>query len=239
MSPSIRRFLAGVIAIVALHSAASASEPAFTPIVVFYDIPRCSTCKKINGWLETLAKEHFGKARFIHNPTCEVLFEPGVQDPVHPGVVILTPTGEINWRNEAHTLTEEALQQAFHQPVRERTRPNATTTNSVVAKPVAEVAGPREIVLTNRGLVFQFPDQPGLPNPPIQLKKDQPVKLTIRNDEQNRLLHCFNILGLDVQTSRKLATGESETLTFTPKRAGTFMYACMLHPRMMGKVIVE
>ena len=225
--------------VVALRCAASADEPPYVPTVVFYDIPRCSTCRKIYGWLETLATEHLGKARFIYNPTCEVLFEPGVQDPVHPGVVILTPTGEINWRNEAHTLTEEALQQAFHRPVRESARPNTVDTNSAATRPASDVAAPREIVLTNRGLVFQFPDQPGLPNPPIQLKKDQPVKLTIRNDEQNRLLHCFNILGLDVQTSRKLANGESETLTFTPKRAGTFMYTCMLHPRMMGKVIVE
>jgi plastocyanin len=53
------------------------------------------------------------------------------------------------------------------------------------------------------------------------------------------VLHCFIIGGLNVKTTRNLATGESETLTFTPRERGAFSYACLMHPMMVGKIVVE
>ncbi len=98
---------------------------------------------------------------------------------------------------------------------------------------------PREIVLVAKDIAFRLADQPDKANPPVHLKKGRPVKLIIRNDEPDKVLHCFTVGGLDVKTSRGLATGESETLIFTPKERGTFTYACLMHPMMSGKIVVE
>ncbi len=97
----------------------------------------------------------------------------------------------------------------------------------------------REIVLIAKDVSFRLADQPDESNPPLRLKKGEPVKLILRNDEPGKVLHCFTIGGLNVKTTRDLATGESETLTFTPTQKGAFAYACLMHPMMTGKVVVE
>lgn len=100
-------------------------------------------------------------------------------------------------------------------------------------------ASPRELVLITKDVVFQNVSQPNEPNPTIRLKKGETVKLTLLNQEPDKVLHCFTIGGLGVKTSRHLATGESETLTFTPREKGVFSYACLMHPMMAGKLVVE
>ncbi|MCE9589523.1 MAG: cupredoxin domain-containing protein [Planctomycetes bacterium] len=103
----------------------------------------------------------------------------------------------------------------------------------------ASEGAPRRITLIAKDVVFQLPDQPGQANPVLRLKKGQTVMLTLRNDEPERVLHCFTIGGFEVKTSRDLAAGESETLVFTPDTRGTFAYACLMHPSMAGQVVVE
>lgn len=97
----------------------------------------------------------------------------------------------------------------------------------------------REIVLVAKDVSFQNASQPNDPNPTIHLKKGETVKLTLVNHEPGKVLHCFTIGGLNVKTTRDLATGESETLTFTPKKKGVYSYACLMHPMMAGKIVVE
>jgi plastocyanin len=98
---------------------------------------------------------------------------------------------------------------------------------------------PREIVLVAKSIAFYLPNQPDKPNPTVTLKKGEPVKLVVRNEEPGRVLHCFTISGLNVKTSEDLSAGQSENLTFTPKKKGTFPYACLMHPSMTGKLVVE
>lgn len=98
---------------------------------------------------------------------------------------------------------------------------------------------PRELVLVGRSIAFYLSDQPDTPNPTLFLKKGEPVRLVIRNDEPGRVLHCFTITGLGVKTSSDLAPRQSETLTFTPKKKGVYAYACLLHPSMTGTLVVE
>ncbi len=113
MNRHIRSIVATMFA-VAL-TAIAAEEPA-VPTVVFYEIPGCPICKKINGWLDTLDKEHPKKAQIIRKPSSEALHaEMAARGIDHHGVVILTPAGEVSWRHNAHTLTEEALRQGFNQ----------------------------------------------------------------------------------------------------------------------------
>jgi heme/copper-type cytochrome/quinol oxidase subunit 2 len=97
----------------------------------------------------------------------------------------------------------------------------------------------REMVLITKDISFRLPSRPDVPNPPLHLKKGETVKLTLLNQEPGKVLHCFTLGGLGVKTSRHLATGEWETLTFTPREKGVFSYACLMHPMMAGKIVVE
>jgi plastocyanin len=102
-----------------------------------------------------------------------------------------------------------------------------------------DTSAAREIVLIAKDIAFRQPDHPDDPNPTIHLKKGETVKLTLLNQETEKVLHCFTIGGLNVKTTSDLATGESEMLTFTPKEKGVFSYACLMHPMMVGKIVVE
>ena len=97
----------------------------------------------------------------------------------------------------------------------------------------------REVVLTGQGNAFFLAGDPQQRNPTLYLRKGQPVKLIVRNDDAERILHCFTIAGLDVKTSRNLSRGESEILSFTPGSRGNFAYACLMHPMMTGSIVVE
>jgi plastocyanin domain-containing protein len=112
------------------------------------------------------------------------------------------------------------------------------TLTSVGLRPRPDVT-PQEIVLVAKDVSFRLVDRPDEPNPVLRLSKGRPVKLVVRNDEPDKVLHCFTIGGLDVGTSRDLATGESETIAFTPGDTGTFAYACLMHAMMAGTVIVQ
>jgi hypothetical protein len=68
----------------------------------------------------------------------------------------------------------------------------------------------REIVLITREVAFRSPDQPGQTNPVLTLRKGEPVKLVLRNEEISSVLHCFIITGLGIKTTRSLQAGESE-----------------------------
>jgi plastocyanin domain-containing protein len=97
----------------------------------------------------------------------------------------------------------------------------------------------REIVLIAKDVAFRNAGEAEPANPTIVLKQGETVRLTLINREPGQVLHCFSIAGLGVKTSRILATGESETLSFSPAEKGVFSYACLMHPMMAGKILVE
>jgi plastocyanin len=97
----------------------------------------------------------------------------------------------------------------------------------------------REIVLIAKDVSFYTAGEAEPANPTIELKQGETVRLTLINQEPGQVLHCFSIAGLGVKTSRNLATGESETLSFRPAEKGVFSYACLMHPMMAGKILVE
>lgn len=75
-------------------------------------------------------------------------------------------------------------------------------------------------------------------SPPLEFVVGQPVALTVVNGDESTV-HDFVIADLGVRTNGSLAPGASQTLQFTPSRAGTFAYACTFHPGLKaGKVVV-
>jgi plastocyanin len=97
----------------------------------------------------------------------------------------------------------------------------------------------REIVLVANDVEFYLEGRPQETNPTLRLKAGQPIKLVIRNEEPEKVLHCFNTGDLGVKTTGSIAGGESQALHFTPKKKGTFVYACLLHANMAGRLVVE
>jgi hypothetical protein len=94
------------------------------------------------------------------------------------------------------------------------------------------------ILLVAKDQAFHLEGTPELRNPPIILKQGQIAELVLRNDEPGRVLHCLSIGGLDVKTP-SIDSGQSLTVTVRPTKRGTLTYACLMHPPMAGKLIVQ
>ena len=97
---------------------------------------------------------------------------------------------------------------------------------------------PVRITIVAKDQAFHLEGQPELRNPPIILKRGQVAELVLRNDEPNRILHCFSISGLDVMVP-SIDSGQTVSVTVRPSERGTLTYACLLHPPMAGKLIVQ
>ena len=94
------------------------------------------------------------------------------------------------------------------------------------------------IILVAKDQAFHLEDKPELRNPPITLRQGQIAELVLRNDDPSRVLHCFSISGLDVKTP-SIDAGQTLTVTVRPTKRGTLTYACLMHPPMAGKLIVQ
>ena len=94
------------------------------------------------------------------------------------------------------------------------------------------------IVLVAKDQAFHLEGKPELRNPPITLKQGQIAELVLRNDDPRSVFHCFSIGGLDVKTPG-IDSGQTLTVTVRPTERGTLTYACLMHPQMAGKLIVQ
>jgi len=94
------------------------------------------------------------------------------------------------------------------------------------------------ITIVAKDQAFHLEGQPELRNPPITLKRGGVTELVLRNEDPNRILHCFSISGLDVKVPN-IDSGQTVTVTVRPSERGTLTYACLMHPPMAGKLIVQ
>ena len=94
------------------------------------------------------------------------------------------------------------------------------------------------ITIVAKDQAFHLEGQPELRNPPITLKRGEVTELVLRNEDPNRVLHCFSISGLDVKVP-SIDSGQTVTVTVRPSERGTLTYACLMHPPMAGKLIVQ
>jgi hypothetical protein len=94
------------------------------------------------------------------------------------------------------------------------------------------------ITIVAKDQAFHLEGQPDLRNPAITLKRGQVTELVLRNDDPKRVLHCFSISGLDVKIP-SIDSGQTVSVTVRPDARGTLTYACLMHPPMAGKLIVQ
>ncbi len=75
--------------------------------------------------------------------------------------------------------------------------------------------------------------------PPITLNQGNTLSLHLINeDSETHSKHNINIDEFDVH-SKDLGYFQSQTVTFTANKTGTFDYYCSIHPEMTGKIIVK
>ena len=75
--------------------------------------------------------------------------------------------------------------------------------------------------------------------PPITLNQGNTLSLHLINeDSEKHSKHNLNIDEFDVHT-KDLGYFQSQTVTFTANKTGTFDYYCSIHPEMTGKIIVK
>ena len=94
------------------------------------------------------------------------------------------------------------------------------------------------ITLVAKDQAFHLEGKPELRNPSITLTKGEVAELALRNDDPRSVLHCFSISGLNVKTP-SIDSGQTLTVTIRPTERGTLTYACLMHPPMAGKLIVQ
>ena len=75
--------------------------------------------------------------------------------------------------------------------------------------------------------------------PTITLNQGNTLSLHLINeDSETHSKHNLNIDEFDVH-SKDLGYFQSQTITFTANKTGTFNYYCSIHPEMTGKIIVK
>jgi plastocyanin len=91
----------------------------------------------------------------------------------------------------------------------------------------------REITLVARDMAFYLESDPHTPNPTIEVRAGDIVRVTLRNDERG-IGHDFAVPAIGDASLDLLADGERGSVTFTiPSQPGTYEYLCRPHRAMM------
>jgi plastocyanin len=98
--------------------------------------------------------------------------------------------------------------------------------------------GARDLLIVARGMTY-YVDGGDEPNPSLQFKPGEQIKLTFRNEDAG-MEHDFAIPGWGLATKRLQGEGQDVVAFTVPGRAESGKYACTPHSEMMnGQVVVE
>ena len=94
----------------------------------------------------------------------------------------------------------------------------------------------REITLVAKGMAFYLESDLKTPNPTLEIKAGERVRITLRNEERG-IRHDFAVPALRKAVD-ELTWNESDDVTFSaPKQPGTYQYECQPHRLMMRGTI--
>ena len=105
---------------------------------------------------------------------------------------------------------------------------------AAAARPGAQAQPPPQVVEIDAERFAFTPSQ-------VRVKADTPVEIRLRSDDTN---HGFRILDTDVNVTIPKRGKGTATVTFTPPRAGRYVFECSKvcgagHAFMRGTLIVE
>lgn len=99
-------------------------------------------------------------------------------------------------------------------------------------------ADARDLLIVARGMTY-YVDGGDRPNPSLQFKAGERIRLTFRNEDTG-MEHDFAIPGWQLATKRLAGKGEDVVEFRVPGDGASGRYACTPHSEMMnGQVIVE
>ena len=97
----------------------------------------------------------------------------------------------------------------------------------------------REIQLVVKGMAFYLENDLETPNPTIEVKAGERVRVVVRNEDRG-LTHDFAVPVAGIMT-REIVWNESDDVAFdVPETSGTYEYVCQPHRLMMrGTILVR
>ena len=91
---------------------------------------------------------------------------------------------------------------------------------------------PREVTVVARGMTFVLADAPDTPNPVIQLRAGERVRLVLKNEAPG-LLHDIQIPAWKVQVDQIRAGQRAEVAFTVPSDVGRYQYRCRPHSELI------
>ena len=94
----------------------------------------------------------------------------------------------------------------------------------------------REVTLVVRGMTFYLKDDPRTPNPTLEVKAGERLRVVLENQDRG-MTHDFAVPALD-EALDPIDWSETDTLVFdVPDAPGTYEYVCRPHQLMMRGTI--
>jgi plastocyanin len=94
----------------------------------------------------------------------------------------------------------------------------------------------REVTLVARGMAFYVDDDPSTPNPTLEVKAGERVRVVLRNEDRG-MTHDFAV-PVVAAAMNAIRWNESGDMTFdVPDTPGTYEYVCRPHALMMRGTI--
>lgn len=94
----------------------------------------------------------------------------------------------------------------------------------------------REITLVVRGMAFYLESDPRTPNPTLEVRAGERVRVVLRNDDRG-MTHDFSIPALGAALDPITWNRSDEVVFDAPERMGTYAYECRPHRLMMRGTI--
>ena len=98
--------------------------------------------------------------------------------------------------------------------------------------PVMTDAPAREITLVARGMAFYVDGDFDRPNPTLEVKASERVRIVVRNEERG-MTHDFAVPAADAATDLLNWNEQDEVIFDVPDKPGVYEYVCRPHALMM------
>lgn len=94
----------------------------------------------------------------------------------------------------------------------------------------------REVTLVAKGMAFYLEDDLQTPNPVIEMRAGERVRVVLRNQERG-MTHDFAVPTLDIASNPVSWNESQEVVLEAPSKPGTYQYVCRPHSLMMKGTI--
>ena len=102
--------------------------------------------------------------------------------------------------------------------------------------PARSSTPPREVVLIARGMAFYLDGDPSTPNPTLEVKAGERVRIVLRNQDRG-MTHDFAVPAVAAAMNAIDWNQSGEVTLDVPDTPGTYEYVCRPHALMMRGII--